>query len=358
MWWLSGIHRDVILYAKSSKAHIWDLHARPEVQVPSGGASSAPGGLRVDVTVRSHAAGSASEVQGQCSVTASLYGPHMLRPGDTHADPPPQVQKVFSGLELTFSQGGGVGEEGGKVGGAHAGVASVETSVGPVELWSAEAPWLYTLVVVVNGPDGKVLDVEVARVGFRSVEIQGNKLLINGAAPYIYGVNRHEHDQHTGKYCDYAAMIRDIRLLKQYNFNAVRCSHYPNRQLWYSLCDAYGLYVVDEANIESHGLALETREALLADADDWLDCFQERYERMVMRDRGHACIVVWSLGNEASYGKNHDKIYAWSKENDPTRPVQYESCGGAPATDIICPMYPSVDKLKRLAGIAEQVRKP
>ncbi|WP_284070854.1 glycoside hydrolase family 2 TIM barrel-domain containing protein, partial [Serratia marcescens] len=156
------------------------------------------------------------------------------------------------------------------------------------------------------------------------------------------GVNRHEHHPRHGQVMDEATMRHDILLMKQHNFNAVRCSHYPNHPLWYRLCDRYGLYVVDEANIETHGMQPMNR---LADDPLWLPAMSERVTRMVQRDRNHPCIIIWSLGNESGHGVNHDALYRWVKSQDPTRPVQYEG-GGADtaATDIICPMYARVDQ--------------
>ena len=138
------------------------------------------------------------------------------------------------------------------------------------------------------------------------------------------------------------AMLQDIKLIKQHNFNAVRCSHYPNDPRWYELCDQYGLYLVDEANIETHGMFPMSR---LSDDPRWLAAYSERVTRMVQRDRNHPSIIIWSLGNESGHGANHDALYAWIKSHDPTRPVQYEG-GGAntAATDIICPMYARVDQ--------------
>lgn len=137
-------------------------------------------------------------------------------------------------------------------------------------------------------------------------------------------------------------MVQDILLMKQNNFNAVRCSHYPNHPLWYTLCDRYGLYVVDEANIETHGMVPMNR---LTDDPRWLPAMSERVTRMVQRDRNHPSVIIWSLGNESGHGANHDALYRWIKSVDPSRPVQYEG-GGADttATDIICPMYARVDE--------------
>ena len=209
-------------------------------------------------------------------------------------------------------------------------------------LWSAETPHLYRLVAALYDQSGALLEAEACDVGFRHVEIRDGLLRLNGQPLLIRGVNRHEHHPQTGQTVDEATMRRDIELMKQHNFNAVRCSHYPNHPLWYRLCDEYGLYVVDEANIETHGMEPMNR---LSSDPRWLPAMSERVTRMVQRDRNHPCIILWSLGNESGHGANHDALYRWIKTNDPTRPVQYEG-GGAntAATDIVCPMYARVDQ--------------
>ncbi|MDX6018928.1 beta-galactosidase [Scandinavium sp. V105_16] len=235
---------------------------------------------------------------------------------------------------------------------------------GPL-LWSAECPHLYRLTVSLLNADGALLETEACDVGFRRVAIVDGLLTLNGQPLLVRGVNRHEHHPQTGQAVDEATMREDILLMKQNNFNAVRCSHYPNHPLWYRLCDRYGLYVVDEANIETHGMVPMSR---LADDARWLPAMSERVTRMVARDRNHPSIIIWSLGNESGHGANHDALYRWLKTTDPTRPVQYEG-GGAntAATDIICPMYARVDQdqpfpavpkwsLKKWIGLPQESR--
>lgn len=209
-------------------------------------------------------------------------------------------------------------------------------------LWSAEQPTLYRAVVSLLNNKNELIEAEAYDVGFRQVSIHQGQLKVNGKAILVRGVNRHEHHPQTGQVIDEESMRQDIILMKQHNFNAVRCSHYPNHPLWYRLCDRYGLYVVDEANIETHGMQPMGR---LADNPQWFSAFSERVTRMVQRDRNHPCIIIWSLGNESGHGATHDALYRWVKSSDPTRPVQYEG-GGAntPATDIVCPMYARVDE--------------
>lgn len=232
-------------------------------------------------------------------------------------------------------------------------------------LWSAETPHLYRVVVSLLDASGTLIEAEAYDVGFRKVEVSGGLLKLNGKALLIRGTNRHEHHPDFGQVVDEATMINDILLMKQHNFNAVRCSHYPNHPLWYRLCDRFGLYVVDEANIETHGMQPMNR---LSDDPTWFNAFSERVIRMVQRDRNHACIIIWSLGNESGHGSTHDALYRWIKSQDPSRPVQYEG-GGADtaATDIICPMYARVDQdqpfdavpkwsIKKWIGLPEENR--
>lgn len=209
-------------------------------------------------------------------------------------------------------------------------------------LWSAEQPTLYRAVISLLNHQQELIEAEAYDVGFRQIAIVQGLLKVNGKAVLIRGVNRHEHHPQTGQAVDENSMLQDIMLMKQYNFNAVRCSHYPNHPLWYRLCDRYGLYVVDEANIETHGMQPMNR---LSDDPNWFSAFSERVTRMVQRDRNHPSIIIWSLGNESGHGATHDALYRWIKTTDPTRPVQYEG-GGANtlATDILCPMYARVDE--------------
>ncbi|PDH36980.1 MAG: beta-galactosidase [Halieaceae bacterium MED-G26] len=209
-----------------------------------------------------------------------------------------------------------------------------------VKPWSAEVPNLYRLVVSLIDEKGALIDCEASDIGFRSVEISNGQLLLNGQPLLIRGVNKHEHHPETGHAESLAQVEADIRLMKQHNFNAVRCSHYPHQPGFYALCDRLGMYVVDEANIETHGL---TPMSLLSDDDAWSHAYVERMSRMVRRDFNHPSVIIWSLGNESGYGGNHEAMVAWVRKSDPSRPIQYEGGGADTAvTDIICPMYARV----------------
>lgn len=229
---------------------------------------------------------------------------------------------------------------------SESGLPAVMTAlqVPSVRLWSAETPWLYTLKVTAYNKKG-VTETTSIQFGFRDVRIENAQLLVNGKPVLIKGANRHELNPYKGYVVSEADMIQDILIMKQLNINAVRTCHYPNDPLWYSLCDKYGLYVVDEANIESHGMGY--REKTLANREDFTVAHIERTRRMVQRDFNHPSIIVWSLGNEAGHGVNFMKTYELVKQMDPSRPVQYERAEGGPGTDIACPMYFDYDQCEK-----------
>ena len=262
-----------------------------------------------------------------------------------------------------------------------------ELRVPRVRAWSSETPALYRLLVELRDPEGRVREVAAQRVGFRRVEIRGGALLVNGKAVLIRGVNRHEHDERRGRAVTLEGMRRDLVLMKRHHFNAVRTSHYPDDSRFYDLCDELGLYVVDEADLESHA-----RQKSLCHDPRYAAAVLDRGMRMVQRDKNHACVILWSLGNEAGYGAAHDALAAWIRRTDPSRPLHYEGAlmeqwhaheaevqrlaaaapasprsgraarrsrakptrTDAPVTDVICPMYPSIAALvawsKREAG--------
>ncbi len=212
------------------------------------------------------------------------------------------------------------------------------------KLWSAEAPNLYTLKVRAFDRNGLAESTSVD-FGFRSVEVKGAQLLVNGKPVLIKGVNRHEMNPYGGYVLSEEDMIKDIRIMKELNINAVRTSHYPNDPLWYELCDRYGLYVTDEANIESHGMGYG--EESLSHRADYHAAHMDRTKRFVKRDINHPSVIVWSLGNEAGNGQNFYDTYDWVKAYDPTRPVQYERAGLYRNTDIYCPMYMKPDHAEK-----------
>ncbi len=339
-WWMGGIHRDVLLYS-TTPTYIADVHAVPilDDEFRNG---------RLTVAVR---LGFTGEGQNGWEVAAQLHG--------TDGAP---IQTEPMGAAVVGSAKGWNAYRG------PLGMATLSTEVDNPRLWSAETPNLYTLVVSLRDPDGTVVEATSCRIGFRRVEIGDRELLINGRPVLIKGMNRHEHDPVLGKAITRDSMVADIKLMKQFNVNAVRTSHYPNAEAWYELCDEYGLYLIDEANIESHAfLHTVCRDSRYASQ------FLERGLRMVERDKNHPSIIAWSLGNESGYGPNHDALAGWIRRLDPSRPLHYEgatwgwdpSVGPAPhdepgragaarpaapgvfASDLVCPMYPPIDALVR-----------
>ena len=202
--------------------------------------------------------------------------------------------------------------------------------------WTAETPYLYTLRATLK-EGGKVTEVVPLKVGFRKIELKNSQLLVNGQPVLIKGADRHEMDPDGGYVVSRERMIQDIQIMKKFNLNAVRTCHYPDDSFWYDLCDKYGIYVVAEANLESHGMGYE--EATLAKVPSFKKTHLERNQRNVQRNYNHPSIIFWSLGNEAGYGSNFEAAYDWVKKEDPSRAVQYERSGYEGKTDIHCPMY-------------------
>lgn len=223
--------------------------------------------------------------------------------------------------------------------------------------WTAETPNLYTLTLTVSDDTGRVLSSTPARVGFREVTIDNAVLRINGNPVIMRGVNRHEHEPDRGQAVTLEGMRRDILLMKQNNFNAVRTCHYPNHPVWYQLCDEQGLYVIDEANVESHGYGYDP-DKTLANKPEWTEAHLDRFRRMVVRDRNHASIYAWSLGNEMGDGVCITAGYRWGKRYDPTRPIQSERAAAEDGnTDMVVPMYDPPERIERYAKEAK-VAKP
>ncbi len=257
-------------------------------------------------------------------------------------------------LTLTDPEGRVVAEQSG-IRPGKGGAVRVEMPVENPAKWTAETPELYRLLVAVDNGSGKAATREYipVRVGFREIEIKNSQVLVNGQPVLFKGADRHELDPTYGYHVPRETMLRDIEILKRFNFNAVRTSHYPNDPYWYELCDRYGIYVVDEANIEAHGMGYG-KENLGGDAR-FERAHVERGSRMVLRDKNHPSVIFWSLGNESGDGANFRKEYEWIKNYDPTRPVQYERAiwdagdtTGAHYSDVWCPMYTRVGELEQL----------
>ena len=215
--------------------------------------------------------------------------------------------------------------------------------------WTAETPHLYQLLVETLDENDRTGEVIGFDVGFRQVMIKDQQLLINGRPILLKGVNRHEFDPDTGWTLTKERMEEDAVLMKQHNINTVRTSHYPNHPYWYRLCDRFGLYVIDEADLETHGFQPLGNWSQLAEAPGWTDAFLDRAKRMVAQNKIHPSVIIWSLGNETGFGHNHTQMAEWIRSKDPSRPIHYEGAGNAELVDMVSVMYPSIKTL-RLAG--------
>ena len=226
----------------------------------------------------------------------------------------------------------------------------LETRIPKVNPWSAEAPHLYTLHIELVDPSGAVIEVSQQRIGFRSIVIKGQDFLVNGQPITFYGINRHDFNRFTGRALTRDDMRQDLLELKRWNFNAVRTSHYPNDAAFLDLCDELGFYVIGEANIESHAFI-----SSICNDTKYLSAFVDRVGRMVQRDIHHPSVVMWSLGNESGAGTNHEAAAAFARSFDPSRPLHYEGgirgnwMGSHSLTDVIAPMYPTINAIKEYA---------
>jgi beta-galactosidase len=338
-WWMAGLHRSVTI-ERRPPVHLADVRCD------------------TDYDARTRA--------GRVRVTAEVAFAHQPAPG----------WRVRTRLEAPG--GAQVGrEELGDVPHVHAAPYSfaghevvAEWRIPRAVAWSAETPRLHEVRVELLAPDGSVADAVTQRCGVRRVEVRGRNLLVNGRRIWIWGVNRHEHHPDRGKALTLSDVRRDLEQMRRHNVTAIRNSHYPQHPDLYDLCDELGMYVVDEANAECHAY-----NASLADDERWRSAFVERGLRMVARDRNHACVIMWSLGNESGYGASHDAMAAAIRRADPSRPLHYEgaidarswpasagtprsavptgelqavweSCGRA-VTDVVCPMYPSIADIRR-----------
>ena len=323
MWWLSGIFRDVSL-AAMPPIHIRDFFARTDLDKDYRGAT-----LRVEAKVR-HAG---TEPAQDCDMEMKLFDA-AGRPA--LAEPVNVSFKARPGAEAAVN---------------------LETAVDEPEKWNAERPRLYTLVLTLKDPYGKVIESVSSRIGFRSVELKNGNFLVNGVAIKLKGVNRHEHHPDLGRAVPIEAMVRDVVLMKTHNINAVRTSHYPGDPRFYDLCDAYGLYVIDECDLETHGFCFEKDWAGNPPANpEWEAACLDRMQRMVHRDKNHPCVIFWSLGNEANFGCNHEAMARWARSVDPARLIHYEGDNQMKTADVFSMMYPPVEFLKKAGEKKEKIK--
>ncbi len=308
MWWLSGIFRDVYVIATPA-AHLYDVCARTELDKAYKDAT-----LRVEATLANIGESADVTVEGKLldaagAEVASLSGKAKVAKGKT---------------------------------------AKVELSaaVANPRQWTAETPQLYTLLLTTK-QSGKVTQAAAIKVGFRSVEIEGAVLKVNGQRVVFRGVNRHEFDPDHGRTLSYETMLRDVLLMKRHNINSVRTSHYPDDPRWYDLCDEYGLYLVDECDLETHGFHTDNWAKNPTNEPAWELACVDRMERMVMRDRNRPSIILWSLGNEAGFGVNHAKMKATANALD-SRPIHYEGDYECKLADVYSQMYSDPDKVRKM----------
>ncbi len=312
-WRISGIERDVFLYA-IPKVHIRDYFARATLDE-----TYTEGILDLDVEIFNKELLNTGK---QFSLEARVYDAQ---------------KKLFKTASFDFVQ-----EENPIT------ILKNKLMLGKVKAWNAEEPNLYALVLQLKDHRGKVIENTAAKIGFRTSEIKNGQLLVNGKAIYLKGVNRHEHDEYSGHVISRESMLNDIKLMKQFNINAVRTSHYPNDPYWYELCDEYGIYLIDEANIESHGMGYRP-ERTLGNNPDWELAHLDRIQRMVHRDKNHPSVIIWSMGNEAGDGVNFVKASDWIHQYDPSRPVHYERALMNKHVDIYSPMYASISYIENYA---------
>lgn len=224
-------------------------------------------------------------------------------------------------------------------------IIKVDSQVPCPRKWSAEDPALYTLLLILKDTNGYITEVESFAVGFRKITIENQQLLVNGIPVKLKGVNRHDTHPDLGHAVSLDSMIKDITLMKQHNINTVRTSHYPNDPRWLDLCDRYGLYVIDETDLECHGFGVTGNINQISDDPDWEEAYIDRVQRMVERDKNHPSVIIWSLGNESGYGRNHDAMATWIRQHESTRPIHYEGAHDAEVVDIVSVMYPTVERL-------------
>jgi beta-galactosidase/evolved beta-galactosidase subunit alpha len=294
MWWLSGIFRDVSLIARP-KLHVADIETLIEFDSTYTNAK-----LKTNV-----------EIAGK--------------------DGKIEVELLDKGKSIAKAEG-----------------ANSVLELKAPRKWSAEDPYLYLLVVTLKDKEGKTLEVVPLRVGIRQVELKNGNILVNGVDIKFKGVNRHEHHPDTGRALSLETMREDLLIMKRHNINAIRTSHYPDDPRFYDLCDEYGLYVIDECDLETHGFDEDKVHKHPTDHDDWKDACVDRMVRTVKRDRNHACVVIWSLGNESSFGKNHYDMAKAVRDIDPIRPVHYEGDRQLQVADINSRMYSSIDYVTKI----------
>ena len=307
-WRLSGFDRSVYLYS-TAETRIQDFFAHPTLD-----SNYKNGILSLDVKVRN--LGTTDKTQ---QIEAELFDQ--------------TGHSVYKTLQKTSVAGGTTKE-----------IQFAAKTIKAPKRWTAETPNLYNLLITLKDADGNLVECTSHKIGFRKIELKDGQVLINGKAVLFKGTNIHEHNPYNGHVMTKELLIKDFTLMKRLNINAIRTSHYPEPTFFYQLCDEYGFYIVDEANIEAHDM--DNGPILAASHPDWKDVHMERMYRLVERDKNHACVIFWSMGNEYRFGETNKEMYKWTKTYDPSRPVQFERAGVNEFTDVICPMYPNIERMR------------
>jgi len=315
MWRLSGIFRDVYLFSTPS-IHIRDFEISTEFDNDYNSAE-----LIVTALIKNYS----KIAYKNPNLTISIYDSENNQINLKNLDN--STPLLASGTET---------------------VLTIKNNINNPEKWSAENPNLYTLILKLINENKKTLEILSAKIGFRKVEIKNGQLLLNGKPILIKGVNRHEHSPITGHYNSEQLMVKDIKLMKKHNINAVRTSHYPPDPRFLELCDKYGIYVIDEANIESHGMGYDPAKTL-ANKPQWFKAHFDRVQSMLERDKNHPSVIIWSMGNEAGDGTTFEKISYWLHKRDPSRPVHYERAEKRNHVDLVSPMYSRIKDIEDYA---------
>ena len=323
-WRLSGLDRDVYLTALPRHT-IWDFFAHADLDP-----TYKNGQFSTEVTLRSFGSAPAARL------TAEVLDP--------------SGRMVLRQQQAVAAPTGAATQE-----------VKLSGSIKNVRPWSAEMPTLYQLRLTLADGQGKALAVTGTKIGFRKVEIKNAQLMVNGVPVEVHGVNRHELEPTTGRVVTDAGMRRDLELMKQHNINAIRSCHYPDDERWLALCDELGFYLVDEANIETHGYGAEFQGGFdkskhPAYLPEWKAAHRDRISRLVERDKNHPSVIIWSMGNECGNGPVFHEAYTWLKQRDPSRPVSFEQAGEDVDTDIVAPMYPGMESMRRYAEATDKTR--
>lgn len=297
MWWLGGIIRDVYLISRE------EVYAENIILDPD-----------YDIETKTAILNTYVELCGEGNADIDIYKSNCLK-------------KSFSNIVVN---------------------KRTKLSIEDADAWTAETPELYKIIITVKNKNNDISEIIPQVVGFRHVEIKDGVLMVNGNKIFMKGVNRHEYNCKKGRVITYEEAKKELLFIKNAGMNSIRTSHYPNNPFTYDICDEIGLYVIDECDLETHGFEYVNQDSRLCDDIEWKDSYIDRIQRTVERDRNHACILIWSLGNESGYGNNFKEMYDWCKKNEPTRPIHYEGDYKNQSVDVSSTMYSTIGALKEI----------